>query len=445
MNNSGQVVGETMNAAGAVVPILWEKGTMTALADLIPADSGWELISAYRIGDGGHIFGYGTFQGQGTWYLLSLNRNQNQPPVAVAGASQVLECTGTETIVTLNASGSTDPEGDPLRYEWYYQNGLLSTNAVVSLGFALGTYQIQLRVTDPGNASAQDSTSVTVVDTTAPTLVCPAPLSLAANAQSQAVVPDLSASLAASDNCTPANKLTKSQTPPAGTVVGLGPTQVRISVTDGAGNVSSCNTTLTVVDATPPAILSPASVTLAANDKCQAVVPDFLAGLVASDNCTPANLLVKSQTPAAGTLVELGSTVVQITVADASGNVGACATTVTVEDRTAPVIQSVTANPPSLSPPNKAMVPVTITVGAIDNCGPAPVSRIISVTSNEPVTGKGDNTSPDWQITGALTVNLRAEGQNARVYTVTIQCTDAAGNQTTATLPISVEKSKPKK
>ena len=46
--------------------------------------------------------------------------------------------------------------------------------------------------------------------------------------------------------------------------------------------------------------------------------------------------------------------------------------------------------------------------------------------------GEGDgNTSPDWEITGDLTLDLRAErsGQgDGRVYTITIECTDASGN-----------------
>jgi hypothetical protein len=319
------------------------------------------LLSAYEISDEGHIYGYGTLNGKETWYLLSLNRTQNQPPVAVAGANQVVECAGAQTTVTLNASSSSDPDGDALRYEWYYQNGLLSTNAVVSLGFGLGTYRIELRVTDPSGASSQAWTSVTVVDTTVPTITAPAALTLVANAQGQAVIPDFLANLAVSDNCASAEQLTKTQTPPAGTVIGL------------------------------------------------------------------------------------GSSVVQITATDASGNVGACTTTVTVEDKTAPVINAVTANTVTLSPPDKRMVPVTVNVAAVDNCDLAPVSRIVSVTSSEPVTGKGDNTSPDWQITGPLTVNLRAEGQNSRVYTISIQCTDAAGNSANTTLQVSVAKSKTKK
>jgi hypothetical protein len=43
------------------------------------------------------------------------------------------------------------------------------------------------------------------------------------------------------------------------------------------------------------------------------------------------------------------------------------------------------------------------------------------------------NTSPDWEITGDHTVNLRAERSGAnkagRIYTITVQATDAAGNR----------------
>jgi len=64
------------------------------------------------------------------------------------------------------------------------------------------------------------------------------------------------------------------------------------------------------------------------------------------------------------------------------------------------------------------------------------------VTSNEPVDGLGDgDTGPDWQITGDLTVNLRAErsGQGSgRIYTITIECTDFSGNSSTKTVTVSV-------
>ena len=101
-------------------------------------------------------------------------------------------------------------------------------------------------------------------------------------------------------------------------------------------------------------------------------------------------------------------------------------------DVTAPVISSVSANPSTLWAPNHKMNAVTVTTVASDNCGGAPVCRIVSASSNEPDNGKGDgNTTGDEQITGANTLLLRSERSglgSGRVYTIGVSCTDAAGN-----------------
>ncbi len=95
------------------------------------------------------------------------------------------------------------------------------------------------------------------------------------------------------------------------------------------------------------------------------------------------------------------------------------------------------------------MVPVTVAVSASDVCSPAPVCKITSVSSNEPVNGTGDgDTAPDWQITGNLTVNLRAEragNGSGRVYTLMVGCTDASGNSSTKTTAVTVPHDQGKK
>jgi photosystem II stability/assembly factor-like uncharacterized protein len=109
-----------------------------------------------------------------------------------------------------------------------------------------------------------------------------------------------------------------------------------------------------------------------------------------------------------------------------------------------PVISSLAAAPPVLGPPNHKMVPVTLTIAVTDNCDPAVAQscQILSITSNEPVLGSGDGqTTPDWEITGALTARLRAERSGAatgRVYTITVRCTDNAGNSATRAVPVRV-------
>jgi hypothetical protein len=68
--------------------------------------------------------------------------------------------------------------------------------------------------------------------------------------------------------------------------------------------------------------------------------------------------------------------------------------------------------------------------------------RIVSVASNEPQAGLGGgDLGPDWQITGDLTVNLRAERWNkgkGRTYRITVQCTDTGGNSATSIATVFV-------
>ncbi|MDQ3623880.1 MAG: hypothetical protein M3463_15555 [Verrucomicrobiota bacterium] len=60
----------------------------------------------------------------------------------------------------------------------------------------------------------------------------------------------------------------------------------------------------------------------------------------------------------------------------------------------------------------------------------------------------GGDTAPDWEITGPLTVDLRAErsgGGRGRIYTITVECQDEAGNAATSTVDVTVPKSQGKK
>ena len=74
---------------------------------------------------------------------------------------------------------------------------------------------------------------------------------------------------------------------------------------------------------------------------------------------------------------------------------------------------------------------------------PDPVSaKIVDVTSNEPINGAGDgNTNVDWELTGDLTVKLRAEragGGSGRVYTITVECTWPNGDVTSESVQVTV-------
>jgi sugar lactone lactonase YvrE len=107
-----------------------------------------------------------------------------------------------------------------------------------------------------------------------------------------------------------------------------------------------------------------------------------------------------------------------------------------------PVITDISVNRGLLWPPNHKMVPVTVSVNVSDPDGDLASTRIISVTSNEPTNGLGDgDLSPDWIVTGDLTVALRAERSGngtGRIYTITVQCTDLAGNYSTKSVLVMV-------
>lgn len=101
-------------------------------------------------------------------------------------------------------------------------------------------------------------------------------------------------------------------------------------------------------------------------------------------------------------------------------------------------IKDITATPAILWPPNRQMVPITIDVTATDNSNFNSASKVIAVTSNQPVTGPNG----DWEITGDLTLNLRAQrsGGGARIYTITVESIDALGNVSTDTVIVTVPK-----
>lgn len=131
-------------------------------------------------------------------------------------------------------------------------------------------------------------------------------------------------------------------------------------------------------------------------------------------------------------LLPLGRHVIRMIADDGFGGVRVAQVVIEVVDTTPPEIRSATPTPAELWAPNHKMVPVVVAVDVHDICDPTPTCRIVSVTSDEPLNAAGDgNTAVDWQITGALTVDLRAErsGQgDGRVYTITVECTDDSGN-----------------
>jgi hypothetical protein len=97
-----------------------------------------------------------------------------------------------------------------------------------------------------------------------------------------------------------------------------------------------------------------------------------------------------------------------------------------------------------LWPPNHKMVDVMVEYSTTNNCGAATCS--LSVSSNEPVNGKGDGGSAaDWEIVDEHHVRLRAKragNRSERIYTITITCTDSSGNSSSSAVTVTVPKNR---
>jgi hypothetical protein len=106
---------------------------------------------------------------------------------------------------------------------------------------------------------------------------------------------------------------------------------------------------------------------------------------------------------------------------------------------TPPVISGAAASPSTLWPPNDRMVDVTVGYAVTSSC---PTSCTLNVASNEALDAIGDgNTTPDWIVSNPNLIWLRAERAgtgNGRIYSVTIVCTNSAGQSSTSTVKVTV-------
>ncbi len=99
----------------------------------------------------------------------------NEPPTANAGPDTTAECMSAAGAgITLNGTGSTDPENNIVLYVWRHGSRAgdeVGEDAVVNLNQALGGAETYfLRVVDAFGQSSEDSTLVSVVDTTPPAI-----------------------------------------------------------------------------------------------------------------------------------------------------------------------------------------------------------------------------------------------------------------------------------
>ena len=85
----------------------------------------------------------------------------NNAPIADAGSDQTVETVLTTHVVTLNASGSSDDDGNLLSYSWSEDGSEIATGVMPALTLSAGTHTITLTAFD-GELSSTDDVIVTI-------------------------------------------------------------------------------------------------------------------------------------------------------------------------------------------------------------------------------------------------------------------------------------------
>lgn len=168
------------------------------------------------------------------------------PVVADAGPDQIVECSGTLTSVTLDGTGSTG--GGTLTYTWTEGATTLGTGATLIVSLPAGPHTITLTVESSEGGSDDDTVSINIVDTDAPTITLNGPNPMTVECQIGFVDPGASASDDCAGDLTSAIIVTGSvDTNVVGSYV------LTYSVSDGTHTVS-VDRTVNVVDTTDPVI-----------------------------------------------------------------------------------------------------------------------------------------------------------------------------------------------
>jgi hypothetical protein len=177
--------------------------------------------------------------GRSTAQTHRIERRLNTPPSLSLPSGLTAEATGRDgAVVTWDATAADAEEGALTP----------SCSPASGVTFALGATTVHCSVTDSGGLSDSGSFTVTVRDTTPPSLSCPA---FEPAVGCMVAAPDLAALMGVSDLVTPSASLTFQQSPEAGAELDLGGHSLTITVTDQAGNSASCSSTFQVVNGEP--------------------------------------------------------------------------------------------------------------------------------------------------------------------------------------------------
>ncbi|MFN8189782.1 MAG: HYR domain-containing protein [Nocardioidaceae bacterium] len=339
-------------------------------------------------------------------------------PVVTVPSNKTVEATGPSgRAVTFTTPTATD-----------LVNGSLPTtcrdqaNQVRSSGdtYPLGTTILTCKATDAANNTGQASFTITVHDTTAPSVSVPSNRTVEATGPSGRTVTFTAPSATdLVDGTLPTScRDQDDQVRASGDTYPLGTTTITCTATDTANNTGQASFTITVRDTTDPAVTVPSNKTVEATGPSGAVVTfttpsatDLVDGTVATTCRDQANQVRNS-----GDTYPLGTMILTCKATDAANNTGQASFSITVHDTTGPAIT----------------VPANITREATGPNGRQ--TTWVAPSATDLVSGSRTVTCSSQPTAGLASGDVFPLG----VTTIDCAASDSAGNQSHSSFTITV-------
>ena len=347
----------------------------------------------------------------------------NTPPVVICPPDTIIDCGFYNNPDALGYPTGTDnctPSGELILD---FDDDLSGLTGCTNTGFILRTWYMQDACGNVGSCVQV----ITVADTTAPTIHCPADVVITCE---DSTSPSANGRATATDYCTASLFIDityEDDMSQAGQCNGSGIIYRTWKATDDCGNVATCVQTIEIVDDEAPQIQCPASYQISCEDDRS---PNAQGWANATDNCTPDQLIAISYSDDVSQLTgcnQTGNLYRTWTAIDECGNTATCVQVMTIIDTKKP-----TAVPPphiTISCESSLDPSVTGHVTASDNCTPV-FGLHISVTDD--MTGiNGCNFTGTIKRTWVVTDdcgNTASCTQNIRIIDTTLPSISCAAS-----------------
>lgn len=274
----------------------------------------------------------------------------------------------------------------------------------LSSNFVIGSTTSTCTATDGAGNSASCGIKVTIRDTEAPKVQCPAsPITnntVAGTARGVA----LWSTPSATDNSGSTGTVVCS--PSSGSSFAFGSTTVQCNSTDASNNVGSCTFTVQILDKEAPTITCPSNNVLTTSLN-KATAPAAYASPVTFD-AVDSNVVVDCSVKV-GDLLSLGQTSISCAARDASANTASCGFTLTVVDQQPPSVTCpntissttdfrrayATVSWPKPSASDNSGLPVTVSSSPASNSSFAIGTTTVTVLARD---AAGNNASCDFNV-----------------------------------------------